>query len=149
MTQMQAFIEKAKNDKALMAKLDALGVAGAEPDKIIALAAEYGFTITAEDYRQAAKAAGEQKTGELNEEDLEAAAGGEQGHFPSNPIISSECWFKHNGGSEMRNGAYRKKCQAFACTALVFGGEFTAWYRCPCWGSGKCIDGWHYESSCA
>ena len=123
MNQMQAFIEKAKNDKALMAKLDALGASGAEPveqfstqreiltpaaecqelsmpnlgalderpsagvserltfgdkmpGKVVALAAEYGFTITAEDYQQAVKATSARKSGELKEEDLEAAAGG-------------------------------------------------------------------------
>ena len=39
MNQMQTFIEQAKKDKDLMAKLDALGASGAETDKIIALAA--------------------------------------------------------------------------------------------------------------
>ena len=76
MKQMQAFIEKAKNDKELMAKLDALGAGGAGADKVIALAAEYGVTITEEDYRKAAEMAGTRKSGELAEEDLEAAAGG-------------------------------------------------------------------------
>ena len=76
MNQMKAFIEKAKNDKELMAKLNALGASGAGADKIVALAAEYGFAITEEDYRQAAEMAGTRKAGELKEEDLEAAAGG-------------------------------------------------------------------------
>ena len=76
MNQMQAFIEKAKNDKALMAKLDALGASGAEADKIIALAAEHGFSITEADCREAAAAQCQHKRGELAEEDLEAAAGG-------------------------------------------------------------------------
>ena len=76
MTQMQSFIEKAKNDKALMAKLDTLGASGAEADKIVALAAEYGFAITEEDCRQAAQTTCPHKKGELKEEDLEAAAGG-------------------------------------------------------------------------
>ena len=76
MNQMQSFIEKAKNDSALMAKLDALGASGAEPDKIVALAAEYGFSITEADYLAAREQAGAQKSGELMEEDLEAAAGG-------------------------------------------------------------------------
>jgi len=76
MNQMQAFIEKAKNDKELMAKLNTLGASGAEADKIVALAAEYGVTITAEDCRQASEQAGTRKSGELKEEDLEAAAGG-------------------------------------------------------------------------
>ena len=78
MSQMQAFIEKARSDSALMAKLDALGASGygQEPNKIIALATEHGFAITEEDLRKAAETAGMQKSGELNEEELEAAAGG-------------------------------------------------------------------------
>ena len=76
MEQIQAFIEKAKNDSGLMAKLDELCASGAEPDKIIVLAAEHGFTFTEEDYRAAREQAGGRKSGELAEEDLEAAAGG-------------------------------------------------------------------------
>ena len=76
MNKMQAFIEQAKKDKDLMAKLDALGASGAGADKIIALAAEHGFTVTEEDCRQAAEAQCPHKKGELKEEDLEAAAGG-------------------------------------------------------------------------
>jgi len=78
MNQMQSFIEKIKNDKDLMTKLDALGAGGAEPeaDKIVAIAAEHGFAITAEDYQQALEQAAVQKSGELAEEDLDAVAGG-------------------------------------------------------------------------
>jgi len=81
MTQMQSFIEKVKNDKELMTKLDALGANGAEADKIIALAAEYGFNMTEEDFRRVVEAAEAQhmKTGELGEEDLDAVAGGNGG----------------------------------------------------------------------
>ena len=76
MTPMQAFIEKAKTDNELMAKLNTLAADGTEADNIVALAAEHGFAITAEDYRQAKEQAGVQKKGELAEEDLETAAGG-------------------------------------------------------------------------
>ena len=76
MEQMKVLLEKAKSDKALMAKLDELGASGAAPDKFVALAAEYGFAITAEDYQMALEQAGTPKTGELKEEELEAAAGG-------------------------------------------------------------------------
>ncbi|MCL2071901.1 MAG: Nif11-like leader peptide family natural product precursor [Oscillospiraceae bacterium] len=76
MEQMQAFIEKARNDSSLMAKLDELGSAGAEDEKIIALAAEHGFSITVEECRAARESAGACKTCELAEEDLESAAGG-------------------------------------------------------------------------
>ncbi|MCL2003100.1 MAG: Nif11-like leader peptide family RiPP precursor [Oscillospiraceae bacterium] len=75
MNQMQAFIEKARSDKDLMARLDALGASGAEMEKVVALAAEYGFTVTEEDCRQAAARACPHKAGKLAEEDLEAVAG--------------------------------------------------------------------------
>ncbi|MCL2049157.1 MAG: Nif11-like leader peptide family natural product precursor [Defluviitaleaceae bacterium] len=52
---MKAFIEKARSDTAILAKLDALGAAGASADKIVALAAEYGYTVTEEECREAAK----------------------------------------------------------------------------------------------
>ena len=86
MNQMQAFIEKAKNDSGLMAKLDELGASGADHEKITALAADYGFSITEEDC-QNAMTAGMQKAGELAEEDLDAVAGGsilitENRHYP-------------------------------------------------------------------
>ena len=76
MRKMQAFIDKARTDSALMAKLDTLGTGEEVSEKVIAIAAEYGFAITEEDYRQAAEQVGKLKSGELAEEDLEAAAGG-------------------------------------------------------------------------
>ena len=91
MNQMQAFIEKARNDSGLMAKLDALGASGAGPDKIVALAATYGFTITEEDCRQAAEMAGMGKSGELAEEDLEAVAGGGHTAITENRYDPGEC----------------------------------------------------------
>ena len=74
MEQMQAFIEKAKSDSSLMAKLDELGAAGAEG--IVALAAEYGFTVTVEDCREAAEKSCPHRRGELAEEDLDDVDGG-------------------------------------------------------------------------
>ena len=90
MNQMQALLEKAKNDKALMGKLDALGASGAALDKIIALAAEYGFTLTPEDCRQAAEMACTRETRELKEEDLEAAAGGDWTENRYDPNVCSQ-----------------------------------------------------------
>ena len=75
MSQMTAFIEQAKSDGELMAKLDALGVRNAGPDEVIALAAEYGFTVTKEDV-EAARRRNCPHHGELNEEDLDAVSGG-------------------------------------------------------------------------
>ena len=76
MNQMQAFIAKARNDITLISKLDKLGVSGAGEEKIVALAAEHGFSITAEDYQSACESAEAMKSGELAEEDLDVVSGG-------------------------------------------------------------------------
>ena len=92
MGQMQAFIEKARTDSALMAKLNAPGNGEEASEKVIAIAAEYGFAVTAEDYRQATEMARTQKTGELSEEELEAAAGGgSDGLLTENRYDPVEC----------------------------------------------------------
>ena len=91
MNQMQAFIEKAGTDSALMAKLNALGSGAEASEKVIAIAAEYGFAVTAEDYRVAQGQAHLQKSGELNEEELEAAAGGNGTGFTQNRYDPVEC----------------------------------------------------------
>ena len=75
MEQIKAFIEKANTDSELMAKLDALGAKNADAENVIALAAEYGFTFTEQEYEQA-KTQARAKTGELSEEDLDAVSGG-------------------------------------------------------------------------
>jgi len=75
MEQIKLFIEKANTDSELLSKLDALGAKNAGADEVIALAAEYGFTFTAQEYEQA-KARAHAKTGELSEEDLDAVSGG-------------------------------------------------------------------------
>ena len=89
MEQMNAFIEKAKNDKALMAKLDALGASGAEASEIVALAAEHGFAITEEDLRQES-ATCPCRTGELTEAELDTVAGGNRG-ATENRYNPTEC----------------------------------------------------------
>ena len=77
MEQLKAFIEKAKTDSALLAKLNALGAKNAEAGEIIALAAEHGFAITAGEYAEAVKCGGNcARCGELNEQELDAVAGG-------------------------------------------------------------------------
>jgi len=78
MEQVKAFIEKAKTDSELMAKLDALGRKGAEAvDEVIALAAEYGFTVTKEDAEAArCETCPRHHHGELSEYDLAGVSGG-------------------------------------------------------------------------
>ena len=73
MNQIKAFFEKAKTDNELMAKLNELGEKEAQEEEIIRLAAENGFTITAEEIEQARNT---QLTGELSEEELDKVAGG-------------------------------------------------------------------------
>ena len=90
MSQMRAFIEKAENDSGLMDKLNKLGASGAGPDKVVALAAEYGFSITAEDFLKAMETVCPQ-AGKLTEEDLEAVAGGNGGLPTRNRWDPDEC----------------------------------------------------------
>ena len=75
MEQIKLFIEKAKSDSELMAKLDALGKSGAGAKEVVALASEYGFTVTNEDV-EAARRQNYPHRGELSEEDLNNVSGG-------------------------------------------------------------------------
>ena len=75
MEQLKTFLEKANQDKELMEKLEALSnISEAEyNDTIIALAAEYGFTIATDEIEELSSIA---KPGEISEEQLEAVTGG-------------------------------------------------------------------------
>ena len=124
MNQLKAFIEKARNDSELTAKLDALVAGGAGPAEVAALAAEYGFDVTEEDVRQATEAAGSHGSGELAEEDLEAVAGafGTQNRY--DPAVCSQyykagynCvgflgghWCDHYVQKTIKSGHCRYKC---------------------------------------
>jgi len=94
MEQIKLFLEKAKTDKELMAKLDALGTKKADDD-IIALAAEHGYLFTKEDIEQMSTQGmlsdGELKhcgSCKLSEEELENISGGEHDRY--NPEICSQ-----------------------------------------------------------
>ena len=88
MEQLKAFLEKAKTDSELAAKLDELGSQKAVDDEYIALAAEHGFTFTKEDIEQM-KSEEPKHCGscELQEEDLDNVAGGGGGHDRFNDEI--------------------------------------------------------------
>jgi len=84
MEQMKLFISKVQSDNELRAKLDKLACQNPDVGKVIELAAEYGFSITEEDYIQAKEAAEKAaelpaKSGMLNESDLASVAGGNMG----------------------------------------------------------------------
>jgi len=89
MEQLKLFIAKAKTDSELMAKINAFGANDANADEIIALAAEHGFTITAEDLNSCGGDCA--KCGELSEEQLDAVAGGVDGAPTQNRYDPKVC----------------------------------------------------------
>jgi len=124
MDQLNAFIEKTKSDDGLKAKVEALGQKGAGIDDYIALAAEYGFVITAEEFNEVSK------HGELSEDDLENVAGG-----MSN---SGKCYFTPTGKTINDGWGYRAECNSYC--------GYIKEFMCECHGSAGstiCIDRWH------
>ena len=79
MDQLKAFLEKAKTDDSLMAKINEMGKKKASDEEIIALAAEYEFTITKEEIEAMKnQSCSSCKSCEIGEEDLENIAGGSE-----------------------------------------------------------------------
>jgi len=77
MNQLQQFIEKAFKNEELMKKVNDLSMGEPTDEEIISLAAEHGFTITAEELEvQKSSACSRCVRDELEEEDLESIAGG-------------------------------------------------------------------------
>ena len=74
MEQLHAMLEKAKTDKELTARLYELSQKDDASDEIIALAAEYGFAVTAEDLENHKSCGG--KCSELSAEELATVSGG-------------------------------------------------------------------------
>ena len=73
--QLKAFLEKVKADTSLQEKLKA----ASDADAVVAIAKEAGFSISADDLKNA-------QVTELSDEELEGVAGG-------------YCWETHCGGS--------------------------------------------------
>ena len=65
--QLKAFLEKVKGDTSLQEKLKA-AAAAADSDAVLAIAKDAGFSISADDLKNAQS--------ELSEEELEGVAGG-------------------------------------------------------------------------
>jgi len=125
MEQLKAFIEKAKSDNELTEKLNRFGEKGAGADEYIKIAAEYGFTITEDEFEKANKA------NELSEEQLEDIAGG-----TSDWARHHCCWFTPTGKRRGDNNEIFLECNS-SCKNL-----FTN-YMCYCHGTGYCSAKWH------
>jgi predicted ribosomally synthesized peptide with nif11-like leader len=71
--QLKAFLEKVKGDTSLQEKLKAAAApeAAADSDAVLAIAKEAGFSISADDLKNAQS--------EISEEELEGVAGGKPG----------------------------------------------------------------------
>jgi len=83
MEQLKAFLEKAGADSELTVKLEKLYESANVSEELIAIAAEFGFTITAEEIGETKSLT---KRNELEEEKLEAVAGGSGGEEQSEGI---------------------------------------------------------------
>lgn len=129
MEQLNAFIEKAKSEKELADKLSELDPKGAKAEEYVALAAEYGFTITAEEIEK------HRKRAELSEEELEGVVGGEAAFQ-----TSLTCWFTPTGKGYKKSmfSDYRVECKSF-CFGII--------EQCSCYGGGRggeiCYEKWH------
>ena len=80
--QLKSFLEKVKGDTTLQEKLKA----AADSDAVLAIAKEAGFSISADDLKNAQS--------EVSEEELEGVAGGDNNRPPlccSNEYISLPC----------------------------------------------------------
>jgi len=127
MNQIELFIEKAQTEAELAAKLEEMRVNDAGTDEFIALAAEYGFTLTKEDIEQPPDA-----SSELCMDELEIVAGGDRGG------ARQTCFFiqgKHNGRERDSYGWYcknRNRCHYFT-------------EMCKCYGTTNCKAGQHFR----
>ena len=149
MEQLAAFYKKVETDNELMEKFKELDTTneGTYYDGIIALAAEYGLTVTKEDLKNSRSQSGSE-SGEIGEEELENVTGGlfwNEGNI-GNPRRSSRCARTMSDQRELRNGRTRNRCTTRSCNWA--GGNNTGWYHCRCWGTDFCVDRWHDANRC-
>jgi len=76
MNQLQLFVEKAFENEELLEKVNKLSDGEPSDEEVIALAAEYGFNITSDDLEKRIRTCSSCQSGRLEEEELEAVAGG-------------------------------------------------------------------------
>ena len=101
MDQLKQFIERIDTDDELSEKMEELSMGDSGDEKIIALAADYGFNITADELKQQrSSTVNLQESGKLSEEDLDNVVGG----FMTNRWDSNAC---------AKWGRVRFKCLGF------------------------------------
>ena len=132
MEQLKLFIEKAKTDAGLLAKLDELGMQQDAAEKISQLGGENGFTFTADDV--AGYMSGSKRTGQMNEEELEQVAGG--GWGLSLCIYSTEFLAGRIKTIKQEGPVFLGLCSQRGKTVCTF-------FGCRCWGKDVCKNGWH------
>ena len=144
MEQIKAMLEKIAKDSDFAEEMKALMEEG-NVGAIIKAAGEKGFTFTEADwqaYLEWSRNMGGKdcQSKELSPEELADVAGG------ANP--SGECWFHAASDREYREGAWRKRCNQFACKAWSIANGVARFYTCRCHGLHKCVNNWHYEAGC-
>jgi len=84
---------------------------------------------------------------QLDEEDIQDAAGGFPGMMPGSPQNPHRegCWFSEGGPPSNMYGATRYPCATRLCKAVPFGK--LDWYQCKCHGFDECIQKWHKHGS--
>jgi len=153
MEQIKILIEKIETDKGFAEEIQPL-LENNNVAAIIAAAEKKDIKITEAEWQKYSKwleSISEKNSTkeELGEEELaEVAGGGGKLFDPDNPIISRQCWASMPGGSEYRDGMWRKYCKQFVCKAFSDGPEGARWYQCKCWGTDKCKSAWHYDAGC-
>ena len=105
---MRKFLEEASKDREYLEKVNKAET----PEAVIALAAEKGFILTAEDLKP------DQPTGELNDSELDAVAGGK------------ECFCVLGGGGEAGNSDGICACVSYGAGTYEEDGKKKA--RCLC-----------------
>ena len=148
MEQIRAMLEKIAEDEILIGDIKRL-IENGNIEGVIAALSEKGFVFAESEWQKyfewsKSLAFSDKQKKELAPEELDGVVGGGLG-TPYSPKIAP-CWFHAGSEPEYRDDAMRKRCNQFACKALVI--EDSLFYQCECWGKDKCVNGWHYANGC-
>ena len=143
---IQEIIDRFKNDPAFAEKYSAIP----SMEEVLEQAKADGFEVTKEDVQAAISQLGT-KSGELSEADLAVVVGGNAKGTLIDPH-TYKCAYSPFGQAEFRDGEMRRQCAAVSpcspntCKWINWTGTFDGeYYRCSCYGTNRCINGWHSE----